>query len=179
MLSAAAALSARQGGVHHHHAYHLAIPKAAFTSSGDESYDKAPRDTPTNTLVRVQTSQGVGGRRSDGVAAPDAEFRQALQGLIGATRSPLYSMDSAASSGAIRSTRRRLKVPPSRTGAFYLVLKLTGQTSVPAAGRTRSRSAWKLTTAPSTLAIVWFKDRGVDCGGGGGARKHSVAATAA
>src|SRR5882672_2970405 len=59
------------------------------------SYDKAPKGhTYPNTLVRVQTTQGVEGVGVMGYAAPDADFHQALQSLIGADPLSLYRMDA-------------------------------------------------------------------------------------
>src|SRR5258708_22562289 len=66
-----------------------------LSSAAAIPHARAPKGhTYPNTLVRVQTSQGVEGVGVMGYAAPDPDFRQALQSLIGADPLSLYSMDS-------------------------------------------------------------------------------------
>jgi L-alanine-DL-glutamate epimerase-like enolase superfamily enzyme len=125
------------------------------------SYDKVPKGhTYSNTLVRIQTDQGVEGVGVMGYPTPDPQFHQALKTLIGADPHSLYEMKDGRITGrasafsGVLSSYRHLDGP-----LFDLIGKLT------------SKPAWQL-IGPSIrdrvevydgtlyFSDVWFSDRG-------------------
>ncbi len=125
------------------------------------SYDKVPKGhTYSNTLVRIQTDQGVEGVGVMGYTAPDQQFHQALKTLIGADPLSLYEMKNGLITG--------------RSSAFSTVLCSYRHLDGPLfdlIGKLTSKPAWQL-IGPSArdrvevydgtlyFSDVWFSDRG-------------------
>lgn len=126
------------------------------------SYDTAPKGhTYSNTLVRIETDQGVEGVGVMSYSGPNDAFYRGLKTLIGADPLSLYSMENgritgrAAGHAEVLARFRHLDGP-----LFDLIGKLT------------SRPVWKLIgdamrerieVYDGTLYFsdVWFRDRGV------------------
>jgi L-alanine-DL-glutamate epimerase-like enolase superfamily enzyme len=125
------------------------------------SYDKAPKGhTYPNTVVRVQTSQGVEGVGVMGYAAPDADFRQALQSLIGADPLSLYRMDA----GRVVGRNPKYEAPLTKFRhldgpLFDLVGKLSGKPVYRLLGDP-VRDRVEAYDGTLYFSDVWCKDRG-------------------
>lgn len=124
-------------------------------------YDPAPKGhTYTNTLVRIQTAQGVEGVGVMGYRAPDAEFQQALRKLIGADPLSLYQREDgrirgrAAAFSDVLSAYRHLDGP-----LFDLIGKLTGKPAWQLIGPA-ARDRVEVYDGTLYFSDVWFSDRG-------------------
>jgi L-alanine-DL-glutamate epimerase-like enolase superfamily enzyme len=124
-------------------------------------YDPAPKGhTYANTLVRIQTAQGVEGVGVMGYRAPDAEFQQVLRKLIGSDPLGLYEMvdgrirGRAAAFSDVLSTYRHLDGP-----LFDLIGKLTGKPAWQLIGPA-ARERVEVYDGTLYFSDVWFSDRG-------------------
>jgi len=126
------------------------------------SYDKAPKGhTYPNTVVRIQTDQGVEGVGVTGYPAPDADFLAALTTLLGADPLELYRMDAGRITGrdaryaAVLTRYRHLDGP-----LFDLAGKLAGK---PAWRLIGDAARDRVEGYDSTIYFsdIWFHDRGV------------------
>lgn len=125
------------------------------------SYDKAPKGhTYSNTLIRIQTDQGVEGIGVMGYTAPDPPFHEALLSLIGADPLSLYAMNDGRITGRASGFAGVLRQYRHLDGPLFdLIGKLT------------SKPAWQL-IGPAVrdrvevydgtlyFSDIWFSDRG-------------------
>ena len=125
------------------------------------AYDKAPKGhTYSNTLVRVQTDQGVEGIGVMGYPVPDPQFQAALKSLVGTDPLSLYNMADGRITGRASTFESVLKKYRHLDGPLFDLV-----------GKLISKPAWQL-IGPSArdrvevydgtlyFSDVWFSDRG-------------------
>jgi len=125
------------------------------------SYDRAPKGhTYSNTLVRIQTGQGVEGIGVMGYTAPDPQFHQALKSLIGADPLSLYEMKNGRITGrasafsSVLGSYRHLDGP-----LFDLIGKLTAKPAWQLIGPS-ARERVEVYDGTLYFSDVWFSERG-------------------
>jgi D-galactarolactone cycloisomerase len=126
------------------------------------AYDKAPKGhTYINTVVRIQTSEGVEGAGVMGYPLPDKAFLEALKTLIGANPLELYRLDSGRITGRNPAYAATLKRYRFLDGPLFdLVGKLTGKAAWQLLGDS-ARDRVEVYDGTLYFSDVWFPERGV------------------
>lgn len=125
------------------------------------SYDRAPKGhTYSNTLVRIQTDQGVEGAGTMGYPLPDAAFHAALKTLIGQAPRALYEWREGLITGRSAVAQETLKTYRHLDGPLFDLI-----------GKLENKPAWRLIGSAVRDRVevydgtiyfsdVWFRDRG-------------------
>jgi L-alanine-DL-glutamate epimerase-like enolase superfamily enzyme len=126
------------------------------------SHDRAPKGhTYLNTVVRVQTNEGVEGVGVMGYPLPDAKLLAALKNLIGANPLELYEMQSGRITGRNPRYAPVLKQYRFLDGALFdLIGKMTGKAAWQLIGDS-VRDGIDVYDGTLYFSDVWFHDRGV------------------
>lgn len=126
------------------------------------AYDTVPKGhTYKNTLVRVKTAEGVEGIGVMGYPEPDADFRTAIQTLIGADPLSLYEMKDGRITGraptfaAVLQRYRHLDGP-----LFDLIGKLTNKPAWQLIGSS-ARDRVEVYDGTLYFSDVWFPRAGI------------------
>jgi L-alanine-DL-glutamate epimerase-like enolase superfamily enzyme len=125
------------------------------------SYDTQPKgETYTNTLLRIQTSEGVEGIGATAGAANEA-FQRAARTLLGADALSLYRMEAGRIVGRAPQHAAVLEKYPHLDGPLFdLIGKLTGKPCWQLIGPS-ARDRVEVYDGTVYFADVWFKDKGV------------------
>jgi D-galactarolactone cycloisomerase len=126
------------------------------------AYDPAPKGhTYTNTLVRIQTSEGVEGIGVMSYGLPDAKFEAGLRTLIGKDPGELYEWKDGLITGRSPLAAETLRTWRHLDSALFDLI-----------GKLQNKPAWRLlsnTPARETIEVydgtlyfsdIWFSDRG-------------------
>jgi L-alanine-DL-glutamate epimerase-like enolase superfamily enzyme len=126
------------------------------------AYDQAPKGhTYSNTLIRIQTDQGIEGVGVMGYAVSDPAYLQALHGLVGANPLEVFLMTGGRVTGPAPSFQALLTQYRHLDGPLFDLL-----------GKLEGKPCWKLIgeAARQTVEVydgtlyfsdLWFRDRGV------------------
>ena len=126
------------------------------------SYDQAPKGhTYTNTLVRLETDQGIEGVGVMEYRAPDAAFLGAARQLLGANPLEVYAMKEGRIAAPSERFGKLLTDYPHLDGPLFdLIGKLTGKPAYRLIGAP-VRERIEVYDGTLYFSDVWFRDRGV------------------
>jgi len=126
------------------------------------AYDTVPKGhTYGNTLVRIETDQGIEGVGVMSYSAPDDAFLRALRGLLGANPLEIYSKKAGRILGRSRAFDTLLREYEHLDGPLFdLIGKLEGKPCWKLLGES-VRETVEVYDGTLYFSDLWFRDRGV------------------